>query len=286
MRIISLLVNQDKPDADAVSARVQALLQAAEIQTYRADIGRTAVLDDVIGSIPQSTEMAIVFGGDGTLLGVARSLAVHGVPILGINVGHLGFLAQSEQNDIEETVRRIVERAYDIESRLMLEATVERNGQEVHRLRGLNDAVVAKGSFMRMVTLDVYVDAMYLDSYSGDGLIVSTPTGSTAYSLSCGGPIVSPHLCVMLITPICPHTLVARPIVIDDTQRVSVVVHATHDDVGLTMDGQIGIRLQENDVVHICRSEWQTRLVKWRDHEFFSLLRTKLRASGASQQSV
>ncbi|MBX6352940.1 MAG: NAD(+)/NADH kinase [Thermoflavifilum sp.] len=225
----------------------------------------------------EGVELALVLGGDGTLLGVARALAPLGIPLLGINVGHLGFLTEADPADLEETVRRIADREYDLERRLMLEAVLERDGHVLERFVGLNDAGIAKGSFARMVRIEAYVDDVFVDSYSGDGIIVSTPTGSTGYSLSCGGPIVIPRLQVLLLTPICPHTLFSRPCVIDANQEIQLVVDAAHDDIGLTVDGQVGIRLQPRDVVRVRRASSDAVLVKWRDREFFTVLRHKLR---------
>ncbi|MCL6593880.1 MAG: NAD(+)/NADH kinase [Alicyclobacillus sp.] len=286
MRTILMLVNRRKPQACAVAQQIEELLREEHIRTVRVDTGlggsdgvpREGLPDDVA----REAELAFVLGGDGTMLGVARQLAPFRIPILGVNVGHLGFLTQAEPADVEETVRRVIKRDYDLEPRLMLEAAVWRGGVCISRLTGLNDAGIAKGSFARMVTVEVYVDGVFVDSYSGDGVIVSTPTGSTAYSLSCGGPILTPHLQVMLITPICPHTLFSRPCVIDDRQEVEMVVHAAHDDIGLTVDGQIGVRLAPMDVVRVRRSPHQTMLVKWRDREFFSVLRQKLREGGTA----
>lgn len=276
MRTVLVLVNPDKPRAEEVKNQLDNLLKQAGFRTICAYTGKDLHQDDWDYGDLSGVELAFVLGGDGTLLGVARQFAKSGIPLLGINVGHLGFLSEAEPATLEETVRRVFDREYDLESRLMLEATVVREGKSLNRLIGLNDAGIAKGSFARMVTVDAYVDDVYLDTYSGDGVIVSTPTGSTAYSLSCGGPIVIPHLQVILITPICPHTLFSRPCVIDDNQVVRFVVHATHDDLGLTVDGQVGVRLYPGDEVLVKKSSVQTTLVKWRDREFFAVLRQKL----------
>lgn len=280
MRTVGLLVNQDKPKAREVKARLMHLLHEAGLRTVAAHTGKDLLVNADTFEPFMPAEIVFVLGGDGTLLGAARHLAPHGVPLLGINAGHLGFLSEAEPSNLEETVRRIVDKDYDLEARLMIEAEVVRNGEVTDRLLGLNDAGIAKGSFARMVTVDAFVDNVFVDSYSGDGVIVSTPTGSTAYSLSCGGPIVIPHLQVMLITPICPHTLFSRPCVIDDLQEVRLVVHAAHDDLGLTVDGQVGVKLYSEDVVRVRKSSVQTTLVKWRDREFFDVLRRKLHDAG------
>lgn len=257
--------------------RTEVLLAAAGIRTVTSETG--AFDDTLIAQTCEGDgiELALVFGGDGTFLGVARHLAPYGIPLLGINAGHLGFLTEAEPTDLEDTVNKVVERSFELEDRLMIQAEVVRGGEVCARLTGLNDAGIGKGGLARMVTIDAYVDGVYLDTYRGDGVIISTPTGSTAYSLSGGGPLVVPHLNVMVITPICPHTLSSRPCVIDDQQVVRLVVHATHDDVGLTVDGQEGVELQPGDEVWVRRSTYVTTLVKWRGHHFFDVLRDKLR---------
>ncbi|WP_303801234.1 NAD(+)/NADH kinase [Alicyclobacillus macrosporangiidus] len=274
MRTIAVFVNPDKPRAVEMKARLEELLCAAGLRTLCFETGHRHA--DADADALRGAELAFVLGGDGTLLGVARQLAPLGVPLLGINAGHLGFLSEAEPANLEDTVRRVAARDYALEERMMLEASLIRRGRTEQTLIGLNDVGIAKGSFARMVTVDVYVDDVFVDSYSGDGVIVSTPTGSTAYSLSCGGPILMPQLKVMLITPICPHTLVARPCVIDSRQRVRFVVRATHRDVGMTMDGQVGVTLCPGDEVVVRESRARTVLVKLGKREFFDVLRSKL----------
>lgn len=284
MRRVALILNPEKPTACSVMERLETLLKRSGLQPVCVTTTKGSAEDFTSLISMTDLELAFVLGGDGTLLGVARQLAASKIPLLGINVGHLGFLTEDEPGNLEEVVHRVVHREYDLETRLMIESVVIRNGTEINRFVGLNDAGVAKGSFARMVTVDAYVDDVYLDTYRGDGVIVSTPTGSTAYSLSCGGPIVTPSLQVMLVTPICPHTLFSRPCVIADSQLVRLVVHATHHDLGLTVDGQTGMKLEPDDVIEVGKSKLTTTLVKWRDREFFSVLRQKLHASGASIQ--
>ena len=273
MRTFALVVNQEKPRAVELKQRLQTLLDSEQVGTICVDSHRQLTEE---ASRLDSVELAFVLGGDGTLLGVARHLAEYHIPLLGINAGQLGFLAEAEPTDLEAAVRSIIAGKYRLERRVMLESAVYRNGQLVDKLLGLNDSGIAKGSFGRMVTVEVYIDDVFLDAYSADGVIVSSPTGSTAYSLSCGGPIVIPHLQVMLVTPICPHTLMSRPCVIDGDQQVRMVVHASHDDLGLTVDGQVGVRLLPGDVVTVKKSNVETTLVKLGDRDFFSVLRTKL----------
>ncbi len=277
MRTVALLFNPDKPHSQDVEAHLQTLLSRSGLSTVRVPFGNSISQDSVNALDLSNCELAFVLGGDGTLLGAARRFSPLGIPLLGINLGHLGFLTEAEPQELAETVERVVNRNYDLEQRLMLETVVTRAGNEVHRAMALNDVGVAKGSFARLVMVETYVDNVYVDTYRGDGVIISTPTGSTAYSLSCGGPIVVPHLQVMLITPICPHTLFSRPCVIDWSQTVRLQVEATHNDLGMTVDGQEGFKLFSGDVVEVFRSTVQTTLVRWRDREFFSVLRAKLR---------
>ncbi|QSO45867.1 NAD(+)/NADH kinase [Alicyclobacillus mengziensis] len=276
MRTVGVVVNREKPGADATLKRLCDLLSSEGVAVVTADTEQLAT-DEVTGDMFQTVELAFILGGDGTLLGAARKLAPWNVPLLGINLGHLGFLSEADPGNLHDTVRRVVQQDYDLEKRLVLTATVLRRDEICASFLGINDVAIAKGSFARMVTVDVHVDDVWVDSFRGDGVLVSTPTGSTAYSLSCGGPIVVPHVQAILITPICPHTLVSRPCVIDSEQTIKLVVRAAHEDVGLTVDGQVGFPLLPDDVVTVGRSPVEVTLVKWRDREFFSVLRKKLR---------
>lgn len=281
LTVIGLAVNHSKPTAIAVTERLIGLIERC---------GAGVLIDELTANIIRRTDLAMpqeqfagrvdvlfVLGGDGTILGFARQFAKTGIPILGINLGHLGFLSEAEPEDLESAVKRVLEGNYVLENRLMLEAHVHREGQVVmSQLIGLNEIGIAKGSFGRMVTCKVFVDDMHVDQYTGDGLLVSTPTGSTAYSLSCGGPIIAPHIDVILLTPICPHTLHARPLVIAADQEVRVEVSATHPELVLSIDGQNFYDLKDNDVIHIRQSTIKTTLIKWQDREFYDVLRRKL----------
>ncbi|WP_067617677.1 NAD(+)/NADH kinase [Alicyclobacillus acidiphilus] len=275
MRYIALLYNPNKAEACSVRKEVQEQLTVAGIGVIDIAIDYET---DLVANFPQirQTELAIVLGGDGTLLGIARQLAPLSIPLVGINVGHLGFLTESEPSQLDGAIRRIVSGEYHLEGRLMLEAFVYRDRKEIARFTALNDAGIGKGSFARMVKLDVHVDDVYVDTYTGDGVIISTPTGSTAYSLSCGGPIVSPHLQVMLITPVCPHSLYSRPCVIDSSGVVRLTVHARHRDVALSVDGQQGMMLDDGDEILVRRAPYDATFVRWPDREFFDVLRNKL----------
>ncbi|MFC4769165.1 NAD(+)/NADH kinase [Effusibacillus consociatus] len=280
MKRIGIAVNQNKPSAVDVTGQLVELLEAKRVSVLvdsgvADQIGRSDLAMDV-QHFPGKVDLVFVLGGDGTLLGVARQLAFFDLPILGINLGHLGFLSEAEPDDLHSAVDRVLSGDFHLEKRMMIEAAIIRNGQVIHNSIALNDVGIAKGSFGRMVTLSVYVDDMYVDTYSGDGLIVSTPTGSTAYSLSCGGPIVSPHINVIVVTPICPHRLNSRPFIVQKNQEIRVEVSATHNDMGVTIDGQVGYKVEANDTILVRKSSHYTTLIKWQERGFFDVLRQKL----------
>lgn len=219
----------------------------------------------------------VVLGGDGSLLSAARIAAPLKIPILGVNLGHLGFLSEVEEENVFEAVEAVACGSFRIEQRMMLDAFVERNGETVGRYTGLNDAVVNKSGFSRMIAVDILVGPEYVQTVPADGVIVSTPTGSTAYSLSAGGPIVSPLFECLIITPICPHTLYSRSQVIAGNEEVRVVLSSSGGDTVLTVDGQVGHRLRAGDQVRVRRSAHSARFVRLGDHSFYRILREKLR---------
>ncbi|MDH7576234.1 MAG: NAD(+)/NADH kinase [Bacillota bacterium] len=235
---------------------------------------------DYLGSeLGEQVDMIISLGGDGTLLGTARRTAGTGVPILGVNMGHLGFLTDLEMPDLFPGLERVLRGDYEIEERMMLAIEVRREGLPVARYAALNDAAITKGPLSRIIRLETYVGDEYLATYRADGIIVATPTGSTAYSLSAGGPIVSPDLEVMIVTPICPHTLYARPFIVAERQTIRIIFKSNSTDVMLTIDGQLGFPLQKKDQILVRKAEVRTRLVKLRKRTFFEVLRLKLRES-------
>lgn len=224
-------------------------------------------------------ECIIVFGGDGTLLGTARKVAGTGTPIIGINMGHMGFLTEIDIPEALPCLEKLLNGEYDIEERMMLQAHVYRQDKLVEQLVGLNDAVITKGAFARLILMEAYVNGDYINTYPSDGLIVASPTGSTAYSLSAGGPLASPALDLMLLTPICPHSLWARPMVIAPDSIVKIII-SSQGEVMLTMDGQHGFNLCQYDQVVVTRSPLKARLVRLRGRSFFEVLRKKLKEEG------
>ena len=226
--------------------------------------------------IAQDSSAIIVLGGDGTLLSVARRWPFWGVPMLGVNLGHLGFLTEVEEDGTKEAVEMIVKSEFRLQERMMLKATVHRKGMRVSEAFALNDCVVTKGAFARMIRLEVHIGKSYLETFPADGVIIATPTGSTGYSLSAGGPIVDPSMQLMLLTPICPHMLQARPVVISAREKIRVKLHSVHEDMVLTLDGQEGIRLYPGDEVLIEKADIVTRLIKISSRSFYDVLRRKM----------
>jgi len=221
-------------------------------------------------------ECLIVLGGDGTLLNSARQAAPAGLPLLGINMGRMGFLTEVDAPELFFALEKLLQGEYRVEGRMMLEARVFRGGKLIECSSALNDAVVTKGAFARLIFLETFVNNEYVTTYPADGLIVASPTGSTAYSLSAGGPLVSPEQELMLITPICPHSFWARPLVIGADREVRVNVNSQNEEVMLTMDGQYGFRLEQNDAVVITRAPFAAKFIRLKNRSFYYLLRKKL----------
>ncbi len=245
------------------------LTREAAVAVGRAEL---AVEDE---EMARASRLIAVLGGDGTLLSVARRWPFWGVPVLGINLGHLGFLTEIECNDLYVGMERVLDGDYFVQERMMLRAIVRRGQRTVNELYGLNDVVITKGAFSRMLHLDVHIEQQYFDTIPCDGVVIATPTGSTAYSLSAGGPIVDPNINVMLLTPICAHSLQSRPMVISPENKLGIVVHAQHEDIVLTMDGQEAFKLNPEDRIVISRAPMVARLVKLPPRSFFEVLRRK-----------
>lgn len=227
-------------------------------------------------AMKEEIKLAITLGGDGTLINAVREVAPAGVPVCGINMGRLGFLTEVELSELSPAVERLIDGDYHIEERLMLDAVVVREGRETFVSSALNDIVVTKGGFSRLIRLKVYLDNELTAHYPADGLIVSTSTGSTGYSLSAGGPVVNPNLKVIILTPICPHTLHARSLVVSEMEEIKITMQATHDDIVLTADGQTVFGLRPDDIVIVRRSPFRARFVRLSGRSYSRTLRSKL----------
>ncbi|MGB4599276.1 MAG: NAD(+)/NADH kinase [Trichlorobacter sp.] len=228
--------------------------------------------------IRDQAELVVVLGGDGTLISVARLFSGRQVPILGVNLGSLGFLTEITVEELYPALERCLRGELRISERMMLEVIVTRGSTELTRCHVLNDAVINKGAIARIIDLETRVNNYSLTTFKADGLIISTPTGSTGYSLSAGGPIVHPLMRCILITPICPHTLTNRPVMVADESVVTIVVKAAFDEkVYLTLDGQVGVDLLEGDTVEVRSAQKTTALVSSPDKDYFAILRAKLK---------
>jgi len=226
--------------------------------------------------IPSKSDLIIVFGGDGTLLSVARLVGKMGVPILGVNLGGLGIITEISRDDIRKEIDKVFSGNFSFEERIMLLADVYRKGRKIARQNALNDVVLNKSALSRMFEFDISINDQYVSTFRADGLILSTPTGSTAHSLSAGGPILYPTLGSFLMTPICPHTLTSRPIVLPDTFVLEVTVKSG-DNVYLTLDGQVGFPLKVKDRIKIRKADYKTKFLVLHDRDYFQILRTKLK---------
>jgi NAD+ kinase len=226
--------------------------------------------------LPGQVDVLVVLGGDGTLLSMARLVGDLGVPILGVNLGGLGFLTALTVEELFPALEAHLADGLVIEERMMLAATVSRQGERLSEYVALNDMVITKSAMSRIIRLEVAVDGHFATGYRADGLIISTPTGSTAYCLSAGGPIVFPTMDAMVLTPICSHTLTNRPIVLPGSQRIELTL-LTDQDVMLTADGQVGFALKQMDRVEVRRATPRLRLLRFPQKHFFSVLRTKLK---------
>jgi NAD+ kinase len=239
-------------------------------------LGYPKVLSDA--EVRDQAELVVVLGGDGTLISVARLFSGRDVPILGVNLGSLGFLTEITVEELYTRLEKVLEGNPRVSERMMLEVTLHREGQQIEKCHVLNDMVINKGALARIVDLETKVNRHFLTTYKADGLIISTPTGSTGYSLSAGGPIIHPLMSCIVITPICPHTLTNRPIVVTDESIISITVASSFDEkVYLTLDGQVGFELREGDSVEVRRALKTTALVMSRSRDYFEILRTKLK---------
>ena len=240
-----------------------------------AALGRTEASCVLKADLGNQADLLITFGGDGTLLSVARQ-APSGVPILGVNMGTLGFLTEIPVEEFPEVLEQVLAGDYLAEKRVTFDVIARREGIE-HRYRVLNDAVINKGALARIIEISVEVGGRFVSTFRADGMIVSTPTGSTAYNLSAGGPIVYPTMSAMVLTPICPHMLSNRPVVLPDHQRIDLTIVTGEQEVYLTLDGQEGIPLKEGDRVSVSRSDRTVSLVQSPRKNYFDVLRNKLK---------
>lgn len=261
------------PLIEWLKARKLHVLIDKETQNCVESLGPATSRESLAGQI----DLLIVLGGDGTLLSAARALGAHRVPILAVNLGGLGFLTSVTLDEMYPVLEQVLAGQHRTSERMMLEAEITRRGQKLERYRALNDAVANKAALARMLDFDVLVDGDHVGRYRADGIIVATPTGSTAYSLAAGGPIVQSDLDAFVITPICPHMLTNRPLVIPGSARIELDFFAAEELGYLTVDGQIGLQLERADRVTITKSDTKVVYVRPPQQTYFQILRSKLR---------
>lgn len=229
-----------------------------------------------VEDIYEQADFVVVLGGDGTILRVARRTAMYSTPILGINFGTLGYIADVEKADAKDAISSVLDNNYKIEKRMMVEACIERKGIINDRNIALNEVCINNSGFSRIISLGVEVNDQYIDTFRSDGIIVSTPTGSTAYNLSAGGPILNPSTQLMTITHICPHALYARPIVVSGNDVVKIKIGSSYNNIQMTLDGQSCIQLKNEDVIRIRKSKYYSDIIKTTNMSFYDILRRKM----------
>lgn len=276
---VSLVVKRDRPEALDLLGELSRLLTARGIQALcEEEVGRARGLPWGTASQLADADLCIVLGGDGTLLHAAYLLGGRPVPVLGINMGSLGFLTEVPRGEVYPMLERVLAGSYTVEPRMKLHVHLYRDGRtKIHDAEVLNDAVVNKGALAHVADIEAAIDGQPVTLYKADGVIVSTPTGSTGYSLSAAGPILFPTMNAVIITPICPHMLTQRPIVVPDDREINLRLLSETKEMYLTLDGQTGVPMLPGDRVQIKQSKNRLMLVRNPDLDFFSILRTKLR---------
>lgn len=277
MKNIAIILNKDKDKKlegmraviEALSGRARLLVELKHEGLFE---GLSALPDDLLF---KGADLVLVLGGDGTMLGASRRAAPYDKPILGINFGRMGFLAGAERCSLSECLIRAANGDYDAQSRMMLSAEIIHPGRASEKKIALNDVVITRNTLSRLLNFKVLIDGKPLDKYPADGVIVATPTGSTAYSLSAGGPVIDPELDIMLITPICPHTLYARSTIVAADKSITISVEG---EATATVDGQEGFTINQDDDIIISRSEYRTKIARFSELGFFEILRHKLQS--------
>lgn len=245
-------------------------------QDFATVCGRPALAADRDAMMRQ-INLGITLGGDGTILHVARELAQAKIPVCGINMGNLGFLTAAELSELQPALAKLFAGDYLVEERMMLVATVLRQGETVFSATALNDVVLTNSASPRLIRLNVYVDDELIAGYPADGFILATSTGATGYSLSAGGPVVSPHVEAMILTPICPHTLYSRSLVVSRQENIEVRPQSHEESVALTIDGKSDFCMVFGDILRVTEAPEKARLVRFNDKSYYQTLRRKLR---------
>lgn len=284
MKNIALLTNYSKDkDLDYTRMIAEYIIEKGGDYWLPERIGGDEVDDEEhydLSSMPDNIDCVLALGGDGTLLKVAREMFEKGIPVLGINLGTLGFLTSAERGELPQCLDSLFDDSYTIEERMMLRGTAYHGDEKIMENVALNDIIVARSGFSRLVELKIYVNGELLSVYGADGVIISTPTGSTGYSLSAGGPIVFPKTDVMIISPICPHSLQARSIVVSGTDRIMIEIgkrrKTQKEEAMVTFDGRIAEELETGDRIEVYKAQETTQLIRLKGQSFYQTLRNKI----------
>jgi NAD+ kinase len=277
---IGILTKPKFPEVKPTLLGVVGWLRARTIDVLL-DTTSAALLNEE-GGIPttqlaEKADVLLVLGGDGTILHAARLASQRSIPILGVNMGGLGFLTEVRLDHLYPSLERVFANDYTLDERLMLATHVHRRGETVARGMVLNDVVISKGTLARMIELQISIQDQFVTHLRGDGLIIGTPTGSTAYSLSAGGPIINPAVQALILTPICPHTLTHRPLIVPGNVGIEITLTSKDEGSMATLDGQVGIPLAQGDTAVILASDRPTRLIRFPESHYYEVLREKLK---------
>jgi NAD+ kinase len=277
---IGILTKPKFPEVKTTLQGVVTWLKARSIEVLL-DTTSAALLGEPGGiqktHLAGKADVLLVLGGDGTMLNAARLAAERSIPIMGVNMGGLGFLTEVRLDNLYPSLDRVFANDFVLDERLMLKTHVHRHGQTVARGTVLNDVVISKGTLARMIELKIAIQGQFVTNLRGDGLIVGTPTGSTAYSLSAGGPIINPAVQSLILTPICPHTLAHRPLIVPGNVEVEVTLTSKDEGAMATLDGQVGVAMTQGDTAVIHASEHRTRLIRFPESHYYEVLREKLK---------
>jgi NAD+ kinase len=280
MQTIGIVIKRNNKTALKVGVELAAWLRERDVSVVYGEELACAIPGSVPvdkPDIPRRADIIVVLGGDGTLLSIARLIGLRDVPILGVNLGSMGFLTAITLDELYAVMDEILAHNFAISRRMMLTAQVYRQQELITTYTVLNDVVINKGAVARIIELETAINQEYLTTFRADGLIISTPTGSTGYSLSAGGPVVYPTLDCIVIAPICPHTLTNRPLLLPADVTIDTTLASDSGDVFLTLDGQVGFSLQASDTVRITRATHYIKLIKSPFNSYFEVLRTKLK---------
>lgn len=286
VRCVGVLVKPNQPEALQTICRLVEWCSGRGIRVVGGPRFRRDEIEAETGCAVESlsheelvrgADLIVVLGGDGTMIGAARMVGDAETPVLGVNFGTLGYLADFTVEDMLPALESVLAGDYTLDRRLMLSATVERDGARLLHDRVLNDVVISKSALARIIEIEAHIDQKFVNRFRADGLIISTPTGSTAYNLSAGGPVIYPSMNAVVITPICPHTLSNRPLVLPDDAEFELTLKTPREEVALTLDGQVGMPLESGDRVTVRKSRTCFNLIQADTRNYFDVLRNKLK---------